>query len=110
VYPNSTAHLSLYWEWQGNAEGEPIRTSLVDDGGKTRGWGNWLKTVAPLSRSEWQEGMVVRDDFGLAIFDDTPPGEYRLAVWIDRPAKDETVGVFPLEGEVKIRVAPRGVK
>jgi hypothetical protein len=107
AYPNSTIHLSLYWEWQGNAEGEPIRASLVDDAGKTRGWGNWLQTVAPLPRSEWQEGMVVRDDFGLAIFDDTPPGEYRLAAWIDRPATHETVGVFPLEGEVKIRVLPR---
>jgi hypothetical protein len=110
AYPSGTVHLSLYWEWQGNAEGEPIRTSLVDDGGKTRGWGNWLQTVAPLPRSEWQEGMVVRDDFGLAIFDDTPPGEYRLAAWIDRPATRETVGVFPLEGEVKIRVAPHGTR
>jgi 4-amino-4-deoxy-L-arabinose transferase-like glycosyltransferase len=110
AYPSGTVHLSLYWEWQGNAEGEPIRTSLVDDGGKTRGWGNWLQTVAPLPRSEWQEGMVVRDDFGLAIFDDTPPGEYRLAAWIDRPATHETVGVFPLEGEVKIRVAPHGTR
>jgi 4-amino-4-deoxy-L-arabinose transferase-like glycosyltransferase len=110
VSPASVPRLSLYWEWQGNAEGEPIRASLVDDSGKTRGWGNWLQTVAPLPRSEWQEGMVVRDDFGLAIFEDTPPGEYRLAVWIDRPAKHETVGVFPLEGEVKIPVAPREAK
>jgi hypothetical protein len=110
AYPASVPRLSLYWEWQGNAEGEPIRASLVDDAGKTRGWGNWLQTVAPLPRSAWQEGMVVRDDFGLAIFDDTPPGEYRLAVWIDRPATHETVGVFPLEGEVKIRVLPRGTK
>jgi hypothetical protein len=83
------------------------RVILVNDAGKTRGWGNWLQTVVPLPRSDWQEGMVVRDDFELTIFDDTPPGEYRLAVWIDRPAKAETVGVFPLEGEVKIRVVPR---
>ncbi len=108
--PAGVLRLALYWEWQGNAEGEPIRASLVDDGGKTRGWGNWLQTVAPLPRSEWQAGMVVRDDFGLAIFEDTPPGEYRLAVWIERPATRETVGVFPLEGEVKIRVVPRGAK
>jgi hypothetical protein len=33
-----------------------------------------------------------------------------LAAWIDRPATHETVGVFPLEGEVKIRVAPHGTR
>lgn len=107
TYPDSVSYLSLYWEWQGKAEGEPIRVSLVDAGGVTRGWGNPIQTVAPLPYAEWQEGMVVRDDFALVIFPDTPPGVYRLAVWIDRPATNETVGIFPLEDEVMIEVAPR---
>jgi 4-amino-4-deoxy-L-arabinose transferase-like glycosyltransferase len=107
TYPDSVVHLSLYWEWQGKAADEPIRTSLVDAGGVTRGWGNHIQTAAPLPYNEWQEGMVARDDYALAIFPDTPPGEYRLAVWIDRPATGETVGVFPLEDSVMIRVAPR---
>ncbi len=28
--------------------------------------------------------MVVRDEFALAVFADTPPGDYRLAAWNER--------------------------
>ncbi len=107
VHPDSVAYLSLYWEWQGKAEDEPIGVSLVDDDGATWGWGNPIETVAPLPYAEWQEGMVVRDDFALVVFPDTAPGTYRLAAWIDRPETGETVGVFPLEGEVMIEVVLR---
>jgi hypothetical protein len=106
VHPDSVVYLSLFWEWQGKAEDEPIGVSLVDADGVTRGWGNSIQTAAPVPYAEWQEGMVVRDDFALVIFADTQPGVYRLAVWIDRPATGETVGVFPLEDEVMIEVAP----
>lgn len=106
AHPDSTVYFSLYWEWLGKVEDEPIGVSLVDVEGVTRGWGNPIQTVAPLPYADWQEGMVVRDDFALVIFPDTLPGMYRLAVWIDRPATGETVGVFPLEGEVIIEVAP----
>ncbi|MFQ5576405.1 MAG: hypothetical protein ACE5G8_05380, partial [Anaerolineae bacterium] len=105
AYPDSVAYLSLYWEWQGKAEAEPVGVSLVDAGGVTRGWGNPVETVAPLPFEAWQEGMVVRDDFALLIFADTPPGDYRLSAWIDRPATGETVGVFPLAGETITVVA-----
>jgi hypothetical protein len=65
AYPESVVYLSLYWEWQGKAEGEPIRVSLVDNNGKTHGWGNAVQTVAPLPCAAWQEGMTVRGDFAL---------------------------------------------
>ncbi len=107
LYPESVGYLSLYWEWQGKAEDEPIQISLIDDQGNTRGWGNLIEVVAPLPYSEWQEGMVVRTDFALVIFPDTPPGEYHLSAWIDRPATGETVGVFPLDEEEPFRVGPR---
>jgi hypothetical protein len=109
AYPESVVLLSLYWEWQGQAEGDKIGLSLVDGNNKTRGWGNPIETVAPLPRSQWQEGMVVRDDFALVIFPDTPPGDYRLAAWLSRPATGETVGVFPFgEDTVTIPIVPRG--
>jgi hypothetical protein len=107
AWPDSVAYLSLYWEWQGKAEDEPIGISLVDVEGVTRGWGNRISTVAPLPYAEWQDGMIVREDFALAIFADTQPGTYRLAAWIDRPATGETVGVFPLEGDVMLQVVPQ---
>jgi 4-amino-4-deoxy-L-arabinose transferase-like glycosyltransferase len=107
AYPESVVFLSLFWEWQGKSNDDPIRLSLIDAAGKTRGWGNPIETVAPLPFDEWQTGMVVRDEFALVIFPDTPPGEYRLSVWIERPATNETVGVFPLDGEAIIPVVPR---
>ncbi len=110
AYPDSVVYISLYWEWQGKAEDEPIGVSLVDGDGVTRGWGNPIQTVAPLPYTEWQEGMVVRDDFALVVFPDTRPGIYRLSAWIDRPATDETVGVFPLAVDVTIEVVPRESK
>ena len=107
THPESVVYLSLYWEWQGKAENEPIRVSLVDRDGTTRGWGNPVQTVAPVPYTKWQDGMIVHDDFALVIFPDTSPGEYRLSVWIERPATGETVGVFPLENRVIIGVAAR---
>ncbi len=104
AYPDSVLYLSLYWEWQGKAEDEPIGISLLDAEGVTRGWGNPVQTAAPLPYAEWQEGMVVRDDFALVIFSETQPGTYKLAAWIDRPATAETVGAFPLEDKVMIQV------
>jgi 4-amino-4-deoxy-L-arabinose transferase-like glycosyltransferase len=108
AYPESVVFLSLFWEWQGQASGDELRVSLVDEANQTRGYGNPIETVAPAPRETWQDGMVARDDFALVIFPDTPPGKYRLAAWIDRPATGETVGVFPFEGnEVIIPIVPR---
>jgi hypothetical protein len=107
VQPDRVFYLSLYWEWQGKAEDEPVGVSLVDADGVTRAWGNPIQAVAPLPFSQWQEGMIVRDDFALVIFADTPPGTYRLAAWIHRPATGETVGVFPTQDEVIVQTARR---
>lgn len=108
AYPESVVLLSLFWEWQGQAEGDKIGISLVDGDNKTRGWGNPIETFAPLPRANWQDGMVVRDDFALVIFPDTPPGEYRLAVWLARPATGETVGVYPFgQDAITIPIVPR---
>jgi hypothetical protein len=107
AYPESVVLLSMYWEWQGQAEEDKLRISLVDEDNQTRGYGNPIETVAPVPRAEWQDGMVARNDFALVIFPDTPPGEYRLAAWIERPATGETVGVFKLEE--KLQIVPRQV-
>ena len=105
--PESVLLLSLYWEWQGKAEDEVIRLSLVDDAGETKGWGNHIETAAPLPFNQWLEGMIVRDDFALVIFPDTTPGDYHLSVWVERPATGETVGVFPMDKQVTIQIVPR---
>jgi len=102
---NSTTLVQLYREWQGKQPDEPIGLSLVDQSGQTWGWGNPLGTEARYSFEVWQEGMVAYDEFALSIFPGTPPGEYILKAWIDRPATGEVVGVFPLNDEdVRLRV------
>jgi 4-amino-4-deoxy-L-arabinose transferase-like glycosyltransferase len=106
TYPESVIFLSMFWEWQGQAPADQLRISLVDDENKTRGWGNFIETVAPIPRSEWLDGMIVRDEFALVIFPDTPPGDYRLSAWIERTTTTETVGVFPLD-EVTISIVSR---
>jgi hypothetical protein len=93
---NETTTVQLYWEWQGKTPDEPINLSLVDQTGRTWGWGYSLGTEARFPFEQWEEGMVVRDDFVLAVFPGTPPGRYMLNAWIDRPASGEVVGVFPL--------------
>jgi hypothetical protein len=102
VYPESVALLSLFWEWQGKAPEEPLGLSLIDAQGQTRAWGNAIETNAPLPFDQWQPGMVARDEFALVIFPDTPPGDYRLSVWISRPTTGETVGVFPLDETISV--------
>ncbi|MFN8456218.1 MAG: hypothetical protein U0401_16380 [Anaerolineae bacterium] len=107
--PGKCGAFVAFWEWQGQAESDKIGLSLVDGDNQTRGWGNPIETFAPLPRAEWQDGMIVRDDFALVIFPDTPPGDYRLAAWLSRPATGETVGVYPFgEDTVTISIVPRG--
>ncbi len=106
AYPESVVLLSMYWEWQGQAAADKLRLSLVDASGQTRGYGNPIETHAPLPRAEWQDGMVVRDDFALVIFPDTPPGDYHLTAWIERPASGETIGVYLLEATLPVIPRP----
>lgn len=96
---NGATIVQLYWDWQGKSPDDPIRLSLVDETGQAWGWGNPLGTQARLPFEEWQPGMVARDDFALVVFPGTPPGEYYLRAWIDRPATGEVVGVFPLAAD-----------
>ncbi|HHJ05892.1 MAG TPA: phospholipid carrier-dependent glycosyltransferase, partial [Anaerolineae bacterium] len=81
-----TGIIELYWEWQGKSPDEPIRMNLVDETGEVWGTTEALGTQARLPFDEWQEGMVAHDDFILTVFPGTPPGDYFLKVWIDRPA------------------------
>ena len=88
--------IELYWAWQGKAHHEPIGLSLVDETGRVWGRGERLGTQARFPFDAWQEGMVAHDDFALILQPGTPPGDYFLKAWIDRPASGELVGVFPI--------------
>ncbi|MCB0164089.1 MAG: glycosyltransferase family 39 protein, partial [Anaerolineae bacterium] len=103
--PDQTATVELYWEWLGKSPDEPIGLSLVDYNGEVWGLGQSLGTEARLSFEQWQEGMVAADKFALTVFPGTPPGDYYLKSWIDRPATGERVGDFPLAlADVQVRV------
>ncbi|MEM7028328.1 MAG: glycosyltransferase family 39 protein [Chloroflexota bacterium] len=103
---NSAALVQIYWEWQGKAEGDLLGLSLVDQEGRVWGWGNRLETQASLPFAQWQEGMIVYDEFALVVFPGTPPGTYTLKAWVDRPATGEIVGFFPINtDDVQITVS-----
>ncbi len=103
---NETTFVQLYWEWQGKSPEELIGLSLVDEGGRTWGWGTPLGTEARLPFEAWQHGMIARDDFALSVFSGTPPGDYYLSAWIDRPATGELVGRFPVDpNSVRVQVS-----
>lgn len=95
--PDKTTTLQLYWEWQGKKPDEPLRLEIVDGNGRVWGDGENLGTEAPIPFEQWQDGMVGRDDFAISLLPGTPPGNYHLRIWIDRPATGEVVGVFPLD-------------
>ena len=96
---NGVAKVQLYWEWQGKQPDELLGLSLVDRAGRTWGWGNPLGTEMRLPFEAWEAGMLARDEFALVVFPGTPPGEYLLNVWLDRPATGELIGVFPINEE-----------
>lgn len=93
------AALQLYWEWRGKAPDEPIHLSVIDPTGQSWGLGRSSGTQARFPFEQWREGMIAHDDFILEILPGTPPGDYYLKAWIDRPATGELVGVFPLPFE-----------
>jgi len=107
---NSAATLRLYWEWQGKAASDPIGLSLVDAGGNTVGWGNLINPGQPITATaplSADDGAIVISDYALAVFPGTPPGEYYLRAWIDRPATGEVIGQFPLApADAAVTVAP----
>ena len=103
---DQVAIVDLYWEWRGKAPDEPIGLSLVDESGHIWGWGNPLGMQARYPFEAWQEGMVARNEFALVLQPGTPPGDYFLNAWIDRPSTGEVVGVFPLNhNDVRITVS-----
>ncbi|MCB0209113.1 MAG: glycosyltransferase family 39 protein [Anaerolineae bacterium] len=94
--PDQHPTIELYWEWQGKAPAEPIGLGLADYNGEIWGQSQPLGTEARVPFEQWQDGMVARDDFTLTLWPGTPPGDYYLKAWIDRPATGERVGDFPL--------------
>ncbi len=107
---NSAATLRLYWEWQGKADDDPIGLSLVDAAGSTVGWANLIDPGQPITNGaplDRDAGAIVISDYALAVFPGTPPGQYTLRAWIDRPATGEVVGQFPLDAaDAAVTVAP----
>ena len=86
--------LRLYWEWQGKSPDEPINLSLIDQQGDTKGIGKL--TISNEITVTKQDGAIMTSDYAITIFPDSPPSDYFLKVWIDRPATNERVGDFPL--------------
>jgi hypothetical protein len=94
---NSVAQLHLYWEWQGKTTANPIQVSLIDANGITWGWG-YPQTETTVNEHSRLDGQIVIDDYDVAVFPGTPPGQYYLQFWIEKADTGEVIGRFPLSG------------
>ncbi len=92
---NSVAHLRLYWEWQGKTATDPLKVSLVDDNGYTWGWG-YARSESMQGGQDGPDGQIMIDEYDVAVFPGTPPGQYYLQAWIEQADGEEVIGRFPL--------------
>jgi hypothetical protein len=102
--PDRTTTVELYWEWQGKVPDEPIGLALVDGQGNIWGEGIPLGSDSRFPFEAWQPGMIAWDTFALTPWPGTPPGEYSLKAWIDRPTTGERVGDFPVNADMQVTV------
>jgi hypothetical protein len=71
--------LTLYWQMR-----RPVQTSysvfthLLHEGGELWGQQDSVPAEGTYPTTEWVEGEVVEDPFGIAVANDAPPGRYQL--------------------------------
>lgn len=79
--PGERIHVSLWWQAQGQPEGDyALSVFLADEGGNRFGEIHRQPLDGDYPTSRWKAGEVVRDRFDYPIPPETPPGGYRLSV------------------------------
>jgi hypothetical protein len=79
--PGERIHVSLWWQAQGQPEGDyALSVFLADEEGNRFGEIHRQPLDGDYPTSRWKAGEVVRDRFDYPIPPETPPGGYRLSV------------------------------
>jgi len=95
--PGGKIHLSLWWQAQGQPEGDyALSVFLADEEGNKFGELRRQPLDGDYPTGRWKAGEIVRDRFDYPIPPETPPGRYPLLV---RVFDMETGEYLPLVGD-----------
>ena len=94
-----TLSLTLYWQATGTpSENYTVFVHLTDELGTLRGQGDGLPVGGDYPTSFWEPGEVIIDERRVDVDADVPPGSYRLAVGLYRPADGTRLAVWDAAG------------
>jgi 4-amino-4-deoxy-L-arabinose transferase-like glycosyltransferase len=100
VRPGQLVRLALFWQAQ-EVVTEPLTVfaHLVDQEGQLVAQQDGEPAGGSRPTVSWSSGELVRDQRGILLPRDTPPGEYRLVVGLYRPDSGQRLLVNPGSGE-----------
>jgi hypothetical protein len=92
---DSRMNLTLYWRATDMpSQDYTVFVHLLDESGVLRGQGDGPPVGGDYPTSLWEPGEVVADEHHLDVDADAPPGSYRLAVGLYRPADGTRLAVW----------------
>ncbi len=81
VSPRGVVHLTLYWRTEAPiTEDYTVFAHLLDGSGVLRSQADSMPWHDAFRTSRWPPGMLIPDEYELAVPKDAPPGEYRVAI------------------------------
>ena len=99
VAPGASLHVTLYWEAvAAPPEDYTVFVQLLDESGTLRGQGDSPPLKGDYPTSLWEPGEIIIDEHLITVNDDAPPGRYRLAVGLYRPADGSRLPVSDADG------------
>jgi hypothetical protein len=90
---------SLFWQASGPGEGDfVVFVQLLSEQGELRAQVDRTPVGGFRPTSTWQPGEVIRDNYGLALPSDLPPGRYELIAGLYSPNSMQRLAVTTSEG------------
>jgi hypothetical protein len=91
--------VSLFWQAQRRpAQDYVVTLQLLDDSGRLRAQVDRPPVGGFRPTSSWTPGEVIRDNYGMALPSDLPPGRYHLIAGLYLPASLERLPVSSSDG------------
>jgi hypothetical protein len=99
VRPGGVLTFSLFWEVERPVPQDyAVFVQLLDQAGGLQAQADRMPVGGFQPTSTWQPGQLVRDNYGLEIPADLPPGPYRLITGLYLPASMERLAVSTADG------------
>jgi hypothetical protein len=99
LQPGGEIHLTLFWQALAAMDQDyTVFIHLVGEEGHVWGQGDSPPANGFYLTTEWEEGELIRDQYGIAISPEAPAGEYRLDVGMYLVSTGERLTVIGEEG------------